>query len=429
MDPKNISSNFTREDNFKISGVSLDDIAKELPTPFFVYDMDTIKDKYSYLRYILPEEVDIFYAMKANPNKTIVKILTDQGSGVEVASKGELMLCKELNIDPKNIVFAGPAKTNEDLEYAIDMGIYAINSESVKELSRISNIASEKNKIVDVELRINPKFHIEGAAVNMGGGSKKFGIDSENIKDVIYYSQFLPNINLQGIHVFSATGILSQEGFISNLRNCFKLAEQVNQKFKVKSIDVGGGIGIPYSDNDKELSIEGISSNISDLINEYSFIKQNGTRLIVEPGRYLVGQSGIYVTQVVDTKHSRGTDYVLVDGGIQHLLRPALINSKHPTFNLSRTSDNEISQDVGGSLCTSLDFLTKDENLPEDTSVGDYIGVFCSGAYGYTESMPLFLSHDFASEVLVHNNKYSIIRKPIKVQTILDTQEIPEELK
>lgn len=430
MKVENISDRFVLENgHLSISGVDAESLIREIGTPLFIYDAQTMSDRYTYLRENLPEEVDIFYAMKANPNISVIKQLVGLGAGVEVASEGELYACEKVGVNPKNIVFAGPSKTDEDIAMAIDMGIYALNVESAGEIHRINKIAAERNVVMDIELRINPLFEVAGAAVNMGGGSKKFGIDSESVDSVIKEASALKNIRLQGIHIFAGTGIQDSEGFLGNLENCFRLAEQINRNsFKVLSIDIGGGIGIPYSDDDNRLSIEGISSKISDMINKYTFIKENKTRIIAEPGRYLVGQSGLYVTKVIDRKHSRGREYLLVDGGAQHLLRPALIGTAHPTFNISKNQQNFESFDVGGSLCTSIDFLGKDIQLPANSEAGDYLGVFCSGAYGYTESMPLFLSHDVAPEVLVHNGKYDVIRPKMAIKDIVDAMVIPGEL-
>ncbi len=430
MNVQDISSNFSFDrDYFSISGLNVKPIIEKLGTPLFIYDAETIKERYEYLRANLPLEVDIFYAMKANPSLAVIKQLVNLGAGVEVASEGELYACKKVGVNPKDIVFAGPSKTFEDITMAVEMGIYALNAESVGEIKRIDEIAASHDTVMDIELRINPEFEVAGAAVNMGGGSKKFGIDSEVLSAAIEQVSSLNNVRLQGIHIFAGTGIQNSEGFLSNLENCFTLAEEMNRKhFKVLSIDFGGGIGIPYSDEDSGLSIGGISDKISDMIKKYPFIRENGTRLIAEPGRYLVGQSGIYITKVIDKKHSRGKEYLLVDGGAQHLLRPALIGQSQPTFNLSREQGNLQPFDVGGSLCTSIDFLGKDLNLSEDSAVGDFIGVFCSGAYGYTESMPLFLSHDIAPEVLVHNGKYDVIRPRMDIRKIVDEMVIPGEL-
>jgi diaminopimelate decarboxylase len=430
MKVENISENFTLgNEGLTISGVDAESLIKDVGTPLFIYDAQTISDRYTYLRENLPEEVDIFYAMKANPNLAVMKHLVNLGAGVEVASAGELYACQKVGADPGNIVFAGPSKSAEDISLAIDMGIYALNAESIGEIRLINQIASSKKKIMDIELRINPEFEVAGAAVNMGGGSKKFGIDSESVESVIAEVSSFANIRLQGIHIYAGTGIQNSDGFLSNMENCFNLAEEINKsQFKVLSIDIGGGIGIPYSENDESLSIEGISDRISRIVKKYRFIKENKTRIILEPGRYLVGQCGLYVTQVLDKKQSRGRDYLLVDGGAQHLLRPALIGQSQPTFNLSRKQENFISFDVGGSLCTSIDFLGKDLVLPAESEVGDYIGIFCSGAYGYTESMPLFLSHDIAPEVLVHNGKYDVVRPGIKIRDIVDAMVIPGEL-
>ncbi|WP_028973700.1 diaminopimelate decarboxylase [Spirochaeta cellobiosiphila] len=430
MNIEDISQHFKMiDDQLFVSGVKVDDIIDTVSSPLFIYDLNTITDKYTYLRQNMPDEVDIFYAMKANPNLSIVRHLTNLGAGIEVASEGELYACEKLGVNPRNIVFAGPSKTDEDIRKAIGMGIYAINAESIGEIQRINKIATEQNKVMDIELRINPEFEVAGAAVNMGGGSKKFGIDSEAIDITINNVSELKHIRLQGIHIFAGTGIQDSEGFLSNLTNCFRLASEINDKhFKVLSIDFGGGIGIPYSDDDEGLNIEGINEKILELIENYPFIKENNTRLIAEPGRYLVGQSGVYISKIIDRKNSRGREYVLVDGGAQHLLRPALIGTAHPTFNISRRQKNLIPFDVGGSLCTSVDFLGKDIPLPVESQQGDFIGVFCSGAYGYTESMPLFLSHDVAPEVLVYKDKYLTVRPKIAIKDVIDLMPVPDDL-
>lgn len=430
MKVNDISNKFSRnEQGLNFSGININAIADEIGTPLYIYDAETIKEKYRYLRDNLPKEIDIFYAMKANPNIAVVKQLVSLGTGVEVASAGELYACQKIGANPKNIVFGGPSKTDEDISMAIDMGIYALNAESLGEIKSIDRIAKQKNRVMDVELRINPEFEIAGVAVSLGGGSKKFGMDSEKIDDIIKEASTLENIHLQGIHIFAGTGIENSEGFLSNLENCFRLAKEINDKhFKIESIDVGGGLGIAYSDNDPEFSIEGLKEKIEALLTEYPFIKENGTRIIAEPGRYLVGQCGAYITTVVDRKISRGREYLLVDGGAQHLLRPALIGQTQPTFNISNSEEPSHAFDVGGSLCTSIDFLGKDLLLPENSKKGDYIAVLCAGAYGYAESMPFFLSHDIAPEVLVYNSKYQIIRPRLYMKHIVDIQSVPEDL-
>ncbi|OQY36711.1 MAG: diaminopimelate decarboxylase [Spirochaetaceae bacterium 4572_7] len=413
MKVNNISTSFKFDkDGLNVSGMDIQKIIDEVGAPLFIYDADTIKDRYQYLRDNLPAQMDIFYAVKANTNIAIIKLLVSLGAGVEIASHGELYACKKVGVDPKNIVFGGPGKTDLDIEMAIDMGIYAINAESLGEIRRISRIANKKGVVQDVELRINPEFEIAGVAVSLGGGSKKFGMDSETIDDIIKDAQELPGVNLQGIHVFAGTGIKDSQGFLSNLENCFSLANDINNKhFKVKSIDVGGGIGIPYTDNDPQFMVDDLKPKIDQLLKEYPFITENGARIIAEPGRYLVGESGIYISEILDIKHSRGTDYIIVDGGAQHLLRPALIGTSQPTFNISKKQRDFKKFDVGGNLCTSIDFLGKGLDLPRDSSVGDYIGVFCSGAYGYAD-----------------NGKFHIIRPRVDITTIVDAQSLPEDL-
>ena len=433
MKLEDISKHFTHDDkgSLHVSQVSVDDIVEQTGSPVFIYDAQTIIDTYTYLREHLPEQVDIFYATKANPHLAVMTLLKGLGAGMEVASHGELIRCEKIGADPQNIVFAGPSKTNADITKAVEMGIYSINAESLGELGRINEIALAHGKKMPVELRVNPQFEVAGAAVNMGGGSKKFGIDSEQIYGVITQVQKnMPGVELHGLHIYAGTGITEQEGFLKNMANVFEQAQIMNRQFPIKSIDIGGGLGIPYSDGDKPLSIDGISERMNQLFEQYSFIRENDARIIIEPGRYIVGQSGIYVSTIEDLKHSRGKDYVLVDGGVHHLLRPPLIGGGgHPVMNISQLGESLDSvADVGGSLCTSIDFLGYDIKLPGSTARDDLIGTFCSGAYGYTESMPWFLSHDVPAEVLVNNGSFDIITPPIKVEEYISNQVVPNYL-
>ncbi len=430
MDIHQISTSFAPNvsEGMSISGVSLKDIIASYPTPFFVYDQETIRRKYQYLRTHLPERVHICFAMKANPALAIVKTLTDMGSGVEIASRGELLVCKQLGIAPEKIAFGGPVKSDQEITDAITMGIYSVHAESAGEIKRIQRIAEKLGKNIHVSLRINPSFYIDGAVGNMGGGSQKFGTDVEDMEDVVKLALQCPNITLQGLHIFSATGILNQEHFLANMKNCFEIAKEMNSFFPVTEIDIGGGLGIPYKDDEHELAIDDIGQTLGNLLEDYSFIKTNNTTIILEPGRYLVGQSGIYVTTVVDRKTSRGKDYLMVDGGIHHLLRPPLVKQNHPTFNVSKlnVTGETHSFTVAGPLCTSLDAIARDVLLPADSAVGDVLGVFCSGAYGYTESMPFFLSHPLPPELMVHDGTFSLIRPGITVESLLAQQIIPD---
>lgn len=429
MEPSEISNSFSfREGRFGISGVDLETLTQDSEGPFYVYDLETIKRQYGNLRSSLPEKVDIYYAMKANSNLAIVKAITGFGTGLEVASGGEILASDAVKANPHSIIFAGPGKTKEELDMAMERGIHSINAESLSELKQISDRATRLGKRANVSLRINPNFKIKGATLMMGGEATQFGIGESELESALFLAKELPGLDFKGIHVYAGTNITDHGLFLENLKNSFKLAERANRVLPVYSINVGSGLSVPYREGDKVFPLEGLGKKVEELIAQYGFIEENGSRVIFEPGRYMVAQSGIYVAKVVDVKSSKGKNFVVLEGGINHMLRPALIDkSEHQVYNLSREfSDSSVLVDVVGPLCTPLDVLARETKFPKETAPGDYVGVFCAGAYGFSESMPLFLSHNGPSEYLVHNGKFDLVRKPFKVEESLSKQVIPE---
>ena len=412
---------FSFENDFRISGVPVEQTVNQYNSPIYIYDASIIRDQYHELRKAMPEKIDIFYAMKPNPTRAIVETLVDLDAGVEVASIGDLITCQQLGVDPKNIAYAGPAKTDKELKLAIDMGIYAIHAESINEVNRINRFAGDASKIQQIALRINTNFEIHDTHMSMSGQAKKFGIDESEMIDVITQSLKLDSIKLIGIHVYSATGILSEDEFLLNMRKSFETAEIANKYFDVISVDFGGGFGIDYS-LQRKFNMDYLAPKVNELLEEFSFIKANNTRIITEPGRYLVAESGVYITKVIDRKISHGKNMLNCDGGIHHFLRTALIGSQHPIANLSRKSETEATFEIGGNLCTPIDSLGSDVSLPEDTTPGDYIGVFLAGAYGYTAAMSLFLNNALPAEVLIDNGKATLIRESITPQDLLELQ-------
>lgn len=202
---------------------------------------------------------------------------------------------------------------------------------------------------------------VEEAGGFMGGGSQKFGFDEENLNEDFFEKvKKLKNIDLKGMHIFAATQIISTKDFLANIKNTCQVALKLNNFFEVKYIDFGGGLGIPYTSKEKNLELRKISKTINQELKKFHFLSENGTKLYMEPGRFLVGTGGIYVTRVNNVKISRGRKIVLVDGGIHHMMRPALMGSNHPVYNLSKIGERKVEKvDIGGSLCTSLDFFGK----------------------------------------------------------------------
>ncbi|MEK7571102.1 MAG: diaminopimelate decarboxylase [Patescibacteria group bacterium] len=432
-----ISESFATEkhqgkESFFISGVSLEEIVAKVPPPFYVYDAATIKRQYEGLRDALaPYGISIYYAVKPNTALAIVDGLYKLGAGLDVASLGELLVAQKIGADPKKVSFAGPVKTDEALAFAISYGIDVINVEGEEEIERINTIAKAKGVRQRIALRINIEQPTEHAAHQiMAGGVSKFGIDEAIVtKDFIQRVQQLPHSELVGMHVYAAN-MLNTETFLTNVTNICRVAQKLNKYFPIRSIDFGGGLGIPYAESEQPLQLATISKKLGDVLAAFPFLQENKVALSVEPGRYIVGQSGIYIARVDSVKESYGKKIVLVDGGVHHLLRPSLVDtaSTHPAYNLSRLDSEEgETMDIGGSLCSPIDFLRKDVSLPKDTKRGDLIGVFVAGAYGWSEAMPYFMSMHTASEVLVNNGKFFVIRKSEHPKTFLKKQILPKE--
>lgn len=437
LEPRNpswISERFTVGDaeggKLLIGGVSIGKIAEAVPTPFFVYDAGTIKGQYDKLNHAMsPHGIEIYYSMKPNSSLAVVDGLRMMGAGLEIASLGELFVAQEVGANPKKISFAGPVKSEEELLAAISWEIRTINAECEEEFYRINEIAGRRGVRQKVGIRINPEKEVEGAGGLMGGGPRKFGIDDEKVTpEFLKKIAELPNVDLVGVHIFAATQILDAEAFLDNLRNVCSIAERVSRSIPLEYVDLGGGLGIPYQPGQQSLPLGHISSVIGETLKDFPFLVEQNVRLLIEPGRFLVGPSGIYVTKVDHIKESRGTEYVMVDGGWHQMMRssPKMPFGPHPIYNLSRLNEPmDRKMEIAGPLCTSIDQLGTDVSLPAGTREGDLIGIFNAGAYGRSQSPLEFLSHAKPAEVLVGQSKFVVIRKAESPRELLRKQIIP----
>ncbi len=373
-------------------------LAQTLATPFYIYDAATIRERVAALRTAMPENAEVFYAMKANPSLSIVRFLYALGCGIEIASGGELMAALHAGVLPTRIVFGGPGKTDGELEDAIRARILAVNVESIGELLRLDAICRRLGATQHVHIRVNTNFEVKDQRITMSGGARQFGIDEEQLPDVAEVIPTLTHVRVVGLQVFAASQVEDAEvmkAYIASV--CESVRHFVHTTgVDVTSVDIGSGIGISYDDiNSKPVLHEEFHAIFAPLAGLQPM------RCIIESGRYLVGDAGIYATRIVDRKHSRGTEYYICDGGINHLMRPALIGAAHPVTISGRDNasccENVV---ITGPLCTPLDVLCPNSTLP-DAEVGDTVYVHKCGAYGYTESMPYFLSHSAPNEYML----------------------------
>jgi diaminopimelate decarboxylase len=376
-------------------------------SPGFLYSKKIVTHQYKILRNAIPEKFRIFYAQKSNPNSEILKHLHSLGAGCDTASKGEVKSALEAGFAPNEIMMTGPAKTEAELRFAIENNLLSINVESLQELLLIEKLCAEYSKRQNILIRINPKFEAGETNRIIGGmGVSKFGIDIDFIPQIFEQAKKLRNVEIKGIHIFNSSQILDWHKIYYNIKDVIDTAIRFSREYKLEFelIDAGGGLGIPYTEEEDFLDTEKLGNNLTELVNnsEYREFLSDKT-IILEPGRFLSGLAGIYLTKVLYTKKSCGKKILLTDGGIHHLLRPALIRQGHPIINLTAIQKDIQEKEeylIAGPLCTSLDQFTENTELHK-TKPGDILAVLNTGAYGYTESMPLFLSHCPAKEIFL----------------------------
>lgn len=411
---------------FCIGNYKLSKLLKEFDTPIYIYDGGIIREKFLRIKKAF-DRFNIFYSLKANPNVSICSLFKSLGANAEVASMGELYFALRVGFKPQNIIFVGPGKTDEELEYAIHNNIYAIVAESTNELERINELSKRLNKDINVLIRINTQERAKSTVEEtMAGGPSKLGIDQEKVIESIKRLN-LRSVRIIGIHIYTASQVLDVGSLIESARRTLALAcyyaESLN--FRLQCVDFGGGFGVPYSEDEMELDIRYLAGEVKRMIKEES-LGNKDVRFIYELGRYLVAESGVYITKVIDIKESRDKKFLITDGGINHQGRPTLMGVEHPVLMLNKHNQKKKERvEIGGPLCTSQDIIAKDVLVPEP-EIGDIIGVFNSGAYGFSYSLLNFLSHPWPPEILIVDDRAFTIRGRKSVEELADDQHLIE---
>jgi diaminopimelate decarboxylase len=394
--------------------LDLDELAVRHDTPFYVYDLAVVERRVAALRGVLPNSFRLAYAVKANPNPLVLGRMAGLGLGADVASGGELGRVIDAGFDPARVVFTGPSKRDSELASAVAAGVGLITVESPNELRRLEAIASTAGRRIPILLRRSLDLESSGGpatspaeAVRIIGdeGAGKFGMDDDDLRASARYALDSAQLDLQGIHAFGASNVRDAAALVRHIERTMAFGRDlaVELSFELRVIDAGGGLGIPYSDDEETLDLDALQLGLVVLAQAWAADPRTaGTEVLVEPGRFLVGPAGAYVTRVVDTKRVRGRAIAIVDGGINHLLRPALVGQPQRIrrfgTGLGQGTGEHVS--IAGPLCTGLDILARDVpfGLPE---VGELLAVLDAGAYGFTESMPLFLSRPLPAEVVL----------------------------
>ena len=374
-------------------------------TPFYAYDRGLMKARVAALRSALPSEIKLHYAMKANPMPAVVAFMATLVEGVDVASAGELKVALDCGADPAEISFAGPGKRDPELRQAVASRVL-INLESPREVGALRAISNELGMAARVAVRVNPDFELKGSGMKMGGGPKQFGVDVEQMPELLH-DIGAAGLAFEGFHLFAGSQNLRADSICEAQQKSFELALRLADcaPGPVRFLNLGGGFGVPYFPGEQRLDLAPIGDNLARLV-ELAKSALPQAELVIELGRYLVAEAGVYVTRVVDRKVSRGQVYLVTDGGLNHHLSASgnfgqVVRKNYPVTIGNRLAGAETElASVVGPLCTPLDLLADRMQLPV-AGIGDLAVVFQSGAYGASASPQAFLGHPPCQEVLV----------------------------
>ena len=389
-----------------VGGVPLDRLARRVgTTPFYAYSRSFISERVASLRQVLPPGLRLSYAVKANPMPAVVQHLAGLVDGLDVASAGEMRVALDTPMAPAHISFAGPGKRPDELARAVAAGV-TVSVESATELRRVAETGLEQGVRPRVAVRVNPDFELKASGMQMGGGPKAFGIDAEVVPAVLREAASL-GLDFEGFQIFAGSQNLDAQALVESQRRTVDLAIALaaSAPAQPRLLNIGGGFGIPYFPGDRPLDLLPIGDSLATLQQRVEAALP-GSAMLLELGRYLVGEAGVFVCRVVDSKRSRGKLFLITDGGLhQHLAASGnfgqVVRRNYPIAVAGRPAEGPLeATEVTGCLCTPIDVLGRSARLPP-AEIGDLVVVFQSGAYGLTASPTAFLGHPAPPEVLV----------------------------
>ncbi len=376
----------------------------------YIYDTARLRKRVHCLKNMMPQGVEVFYAMKANPHPAFLKAALNAGvAGIEIASLGEAHKAVDAGFSPAQLIYTGPGKSLEELTWCVNNNIRTIHIESLAEAHRIQTLCEQAGKTQDILLRINANFDIHDAQTTFSGGSKKFGIDEEQLDVALPQILALDKLNFRGLHVYAASGVLKVDDLLHNCELVFELTKRIESQYSgitCDIIDFGGGFGVDYEETGHDFDPQAYADGLAAMITTYHF---EGRHFVLELGRWMAAECGWFCTEIIDIKTSRGKKQVICAGGINHFRRPAALSINHPMaiINLGRDKLFETQESIhqekvyfGGPLCTSADKLANDVFI-EEAHIGDIAVFGLAGAYGLTMSNNDFLSHARPEEIVV----------------------------
>jgi diaminopimelate decarboxylase len=406
-------------------------LAQRFGTPLYVYDMDVVERRVRALGAALPTAMELAYAVKANPALAVVATMARLGLGADVASGGELETARRAGVPLSRVVVTGPGKRDEELAIAVAAGVRAITVESPTELDRLERIASHLRLRAPVLLRAAVATNANPERIRILGddGAGKFGMGAGDLVVAAAKAIRSSHLEMLGVHAFGASNVLDPAAIADHVGSTVQAAAGLARRigFPLRLVDVGGGLGIPYEPHEEPIDLAALGTRLRALAAAWADdAATRSTRVLLEPGRFLVGPAGAYLARVVDRKTVDGATVVILDGGIHHLVRPALVGQEHRIRALGRggapTGTSPVT--IAGPLCSGLDVFSRHCDLVPP-AVGDLVAILDVGAYGYTESMPLFLSHPMPAEVGLRGGRAELLRPRVEPVEWLDRQRNP----
>ncbi len=396
---------FVRVDGvMRVEGVALSVIAAAVGTPCYVYSADTIRSRYRQLeRAFAGVAHHIHYAMKANSNLAVLRLLQEMGAGVDIVSGGELYRARQAGFAGRDVVFSGVGKTVREIEHALDDQVLLINVESEAELQAIEAVAARRNVVASVAIRVNPEVTVETPHEYIKTGEKggKFGIPRDDVERISALILELPHVVLKGLGMHLGSQISNADPMREALpRLLGVIAVARAQGHTLEYLDVGGGLAVPYAPGDVRADVNDYAQLVC------AAARETGLQLMLEPGRFLVADAGVLLTEVLYRKHAAGKDFVVTDAGMNDLIRPALYQAYHQIEPVLSPNGGVVA-DIVGPICESGDFFAKDRTVA-DVHAGQLLVVRTAGAYGYTMASN-YNSRSRPAEVLVDGDRFAVI--------------------
>ena len=416
--------------NYNLTDERIEKLAGKYGTPLYIYDRDVIRENSRLLKDCVYPGASVYYAMKCNPLVGICRAFREEGLGIETASKGEIVAALKAGYSGDDIIFTSPGKTEEEIEFAVGNGLKVINVDSLYEAEIVDRIAAKLKKKANIAVRINPSQCFSNAKIKMTGIPSQFGAEEEELdKEFFDRLEGLSNIETIGFQIYMGTQMLKVDDIIGNTEYAMKLAVRLSKEYgiKLRYLNCGGGFGVKYFKNEEPLDMQDLKSKMQEL-HERMGHELAGTEVIFESGRFLMASAGVMVTKVLYRKDSKGQRFLICDGGSNFHSSAAFlgrfVRNNFPQRAISKSNKTEdIETMVCGPLCTSLDVMGQKVMMDKGVDAGDLIVIECSGAYGFTYSPSLFLSHESPAEIMADKDTVTVLRRRGEAKDLLILQE------